>query len=41
MHNLHIRDARDTDREAIRAVTLSAYEEYRVWNQLRNIKSNF
>ena len=28
MHNLHIRDACDTDREAIRAVTLSAYEEY-------------
>lgn len=28
MHNLHIRDVRDTDRAAIRAVTLSAYEEY-------------
>ena len=27
-HNLRIRDARDGDRDAIRDVTLSAYEEY-------------
>jgi len=26
--NLHIRNARDSDRDAIRAVTLAAYEEY-------------
>ncbi len=28
MNSLHIRDARDRDRDAIRDVTLSAYEEY-------------
>jgi predicted N-acetyltransferase YhbS len=28
MNSLHIRDARDSDRDAIRDVTLSAYEEY-------------
>jgi GNAT superfamily N-acetyltransferase len=28
MNSLHVRDARDSDRDAIRDVTLSAYEEY-------------
>jgi GNAT superfamily N-acetyltransferase len=28
MNSLHIRDARDSDRDVIRDVTLSAYEEY-------------
>jgi predicted N-acetyltransferase YhbS len=30
MTNLHIRDARDSDRDAIRGVTVSAYQEYAV-----------
>ena len=28
MNNLEIRDARDSDRDTIRSVTLSAYEQY-------------